>query len=125
MTAGDTPRPWATTLVRDKRAPAAARRHALAAANHLLTEHRRANLELLVSEVVTNAVLHGGGDITVIVRVQGDVVQVEVSDGGPALPRRRSTTGADGGFGLRLLEELSVTWGVEAGPAGKTVWFRV
>lgn len=84
----------------------------------------------LVSELVTNVVLHAGTGIVIKV-VDGDAhVRVEVADGSPALPRQRRVDGASTtGRGMRLLRTLSVESGFEAdatvAPAGKLVWFTV
>lgn len=84
-------------------------------------------LVLLVSEVVTNAVLHARSDILLDVRPARDLVRVEVHDGSPVEPRVHHfhlTSGT--GRGLRMLEQLARRWGVEAGPrGGKVVWFEV
>jgi anti-sigma regulatory factor (Ser/Thr protein kinase) len=88
-----------------------------------------ANAELLVSEIVTNAVLHGAPDLGVTVAVEHGEMTVRVADGDSRVPTRRDQARADAtsGRGLRLVEALSVAWGVEVAPAGrgKTVWFRV
>jgi len=87
---------------------------------------------LLVSEAVTNAVLHSasgeaGGQFTVEYQLDDRRLRVEVSDnGGPGGPRRRvhhieSITGR----GLELFDALSDRWGVDGGPGGRTVWFEL
>jgi anti-sigma regulatory factor (Ser/Thr protein kinase) len=83
---------------------------------------------LLVSEVVTNAILHARTTVTLTVEVAGGVVRIAVRDGSPVPPRihsfaRTSATGR----GLRLLDRLAKRWGVDADPAtgGKVVWFEV
>jgi hypothetical protein len=83
---------------------------------------------LLVSEVVTNAVLHARTALTLTVENLGAVAHIEVRDGSPVLPRVHafSTTSATG-RGLRLLEQLAMRWGFDQEPStgGKTVWFEV
>ena len=82
---------------------------------------------LLVSEVVTNALLHAGTDIDVR-RGAGrlDGLRVEVGDGSPHLPsRRRYAATAGTGRGLLMLESMVDDWGVTRHRAGKTVWFRI
>jgi anti-sigma regulatory factor (Ser/Thr protein kinase) len=113
------------SLSRNADAPSIARHRTVAAVDQFVRGARRADLELLVSEIVSNAVLHGSGDITLVVRLDNGHVHVQVSDEGAELPHQQSTTGAHGGFGLRLLDQLSVNWGVDAGADGKTVWFDV
>ncbi len=81
---------------------------------------------LLVSEVATNALVHGAGRVRVRVRPTGGGLRVEVHDEGPTLPSRRQATPMDeGGRGIALVDALSSGWGAEATPDGKTVWFEV
>jgi anti-sigma regulatory factor (Ser/Thr protein kinase) len=83
---------------------------------------------LLVSEVVTNAILHARTTVTVTVEVAGDVVRITVRDGSPVQPRIHSFSATSAtGRGLRLLDRLAKRWGVDADPltGGKTVWFEV
>lgn len=83
---------------------------------------------LLVSEVVTNAILHARTAITLTVDELGTVAHIGVHDGSPVQPRLHafSPTSATG-RGLRLLDRLARRWGVDADPAtgGKVVWFEV
>lgn len=83
-------------------------------------------VELLTSELVTNAVLHARTAVCLRVLRNGDAVRVEVVDGSPALPAPRlysddSVTGR----GLQLIESLAERWGVEPGQGEKTMWFEV
>ncbi len=81
---------------------------------------------LLVSEVVTNALLHAGTPIDVAARLDDEGLHVEVGDGSLHLPVRRhyaSTAGT--GRGLLMLEQLVDDWGVSRHGRGKTVWFRL
>jgi anti-sigma regulatory factor (Ser/Thr protein kinase) len=81
---------------------------------------------LLVSEAVTNAVLHARSSLEVRVEPRGRGVRVEVRDGSPALPaRRRLSARATTGRGVALLESLADHWGWERDGAGKTVWFEL
>jgi anti-sigma regulatory factor (Ser/Thr protein kinase) len=81
---------------------------------------------LLVSEVVTNAVLHAGTEIEVALYRAGSRVRIEVADRSPALPAAKGyATDASTGRGLVLLEALVAAWGVEAAPGGKVVWFEL
>ena len=89
--------------------------------------------ELLVSELVTNAVLHSHGDVTLTLAVADGMLEVGVTDPGPRLPPQRSLErsaagppwSAEGGRGLRLVDRLSVEWGVVTLARGKQVWFRL
>ena len=88
--------------------------------------------ELLVSELVGNAVRHSGaGDAVdaVVLRVtgEGDVLRVELDDCSeqlPEVPEDRGS-GAESGRGLLLLAELATRWGAHAVGSGKRVWFEV
>ncbi|MBM9503763.1 ATP-binding protein [Actinacidiphila acididurans] len=84
------------------------------------------DLELLASELITNAVRYSGAACAVAVRWTGERVRVEVSDTIPVRPRpRRAAVEAEGGRGLFLVESLSAAWGTTPDPAGKTVWFEL
>jgi anti-sigma regulatory factor (Ser/Thr protein kinase) len=80
---------------------------------------------LVVSELVTNAVLHGEGAITIAVELRDDDVRVEVSDVGVGQPRVRPPADdeGNGGRGLRIVEAVASDWGVDGSPQGPTtVW---
>ncbi len=83
--------------------------------------------ELLVSEVVTNAVVHAATDVLLVVTVlPDDRVRIAVSDGSRHAPARRDYQAtATTGRGLQLLEELADASGTLRSPTGKTVWFEV
>ena len=85
---------------------------------------------LLVSEVVTNAVLHGRSDVRVVVLDRGGTARIEVHDDSARSPRlHRFHVESATGRGLRLVDSLAVRWGVEpsqsADGEGKVVWFEV
>jgi len=79
---------------------------------------------ILVSELVTNAVNHGGGCLELRVQAHGDQVTVSAADGSSVVPRRRRPDDA-GGRGLELIEALSARWGVEDHEGGKRVWIEL
>lgn len=82
--------------------------------------------ELLVSEIVTNALVHAGTPIVVAFSFLDGVLRVEVSDGSPHAPSPRAYgPNAGTGRGLMLLEEMVADWGVVPAATGKTVWFHV
>jgi anti-sigma regulatory factor (Ser/Thr protein kinase) len=84
-------------------------------------------LELAVSELVTNAVVHGEGQVEVQLTARGSLVRLEVLDHGhdAATPAQREVTpGMHGGWGLHLLEELSDSWGAVTGPHETRVWME-
>ncbi len=81
---------------------------------------------LLVSEVATNALVHGSGEVHVRVLSRGGALRVEVQDGSPQMPRPRAAgLLEEGGRGLALVESLAADWGVTPERAGKTVWFEL
>ncbi|MFI1201853.1 SpoIIE family protein phosphatase [Streptomyces sp. BHT-5-2] len=157
--AGAAARSLRATLPGDPRAAAAARQFVRAAfadwaARRLpgadrLTEALADEAVLLVSELVTNAVVHAGTTVDVLCRLDPaeerlphpddppDAVPeepprpglvVEVSDRHPTQPvRAREDTGAyeAGGHGLRLISAVAESWGVTYRRAMKTVWFRL
>jgi anti-sigma regulatory factor (Ser/Thr protein kinase) len=87
--------------------------------------------ELLLSELVTNAVLYGCGDesqgnIHVVITRTRRQLGVAVGDTARRVPQpRQSTCDDEGGRGMFLLEELALSWGACGTPQGKTVWFRL
>ena len=81
--------------------------------------------ELLTTELVTNVVRHAVGGIGVELEWTESTLRVEVSDGSSILPAMREFPGADGGYGLRLVEALVSEWGVDATTEGKAVWFTL
>ena len=82
--------------------------------------------ELLVSEIVTNALVHAGTPIDVAFSFVDGGLRIEVTDGSPHAPAPRSYgPNAGTGRGLRLLEEMVDQWGVVPDDPGKTVWFQI
>jgi sigma-B regulation protein RsbU (phosphoserine phosphatase) len=87
---------------------------------------------LLVSELVTNAVVHASSDIRVRVATS-PVIRVEVEDDNPRLPQSPPTHPAPplieslepGGLGLAIVENLATRWGTDRCPGGKVVWFEL
>lgn len=78
---------------------------------------------LVVTELVTNATLHGEPPVTLRVARLADRVRIEVEDTGRALPVQvRQSHDSMTGRGLSLVSAVSAAWGVEAASAGKIVW---
>ena len=115
--------PITLTLPRDHGAPGRARA--------LLREHadgldrdRLDTAVLLISELVTNAVLHGSGEIRLLIDVRGrGDARFAVCDEGRGTPVVRPEPGPDGGWGLRLVGQLARRWGVREGRT--QVWFEL
>jgi GAF domain-containing protein len=82
-------------------------------------------LELVVSELVTNAIRHGGPPIQLRL-IRDGVVTCEVSDGSNTSPHlRRARTFDEGGRGLMLVAQLAQRWGTRHHALGKTIWAEV
>ena len=84
-------------------------------------------VELLTSEVVTNAIVHGRSGPQLAVDVGDHLVRVAVGDLSPQLPVRRQARLDDvSGRGVVIIDELASAWGVERERNGaKRVWFEV
>jgi len=82
---------------------------------------------LLVSELVTNAVVHAGSDVEVMVRLTPTAARIEVTDASTdGVAPRDATAEEDSGRGLALVGNLARRWGVRPAPGGgKTVWFEI
>jgi two-component sensor histidine kinase len=79
-------------------------------------------LELVVSELVANAVLHGAEPIELALDERDSTIRVEVSDANPALPPPPGSRDAHA-FGLRVVEHLVRRAGAQPhADDGKTVW---
>jgi anti-sigma regulatory factor (Ser/Thr protein kinase) len=117
---------WRLLLATPEAVPAA--RHALAEITGLDTPTRQV-AELLVSELVTNAVRHGASDrhesILVRARRTDGSVRVEVCDEGEGFEGAVKSPGDSepGGRGLLLVDTLASSWGVERGEPN-CVWFE-
>lgn len=86
--------------------------------------------ELVVSEVVTNAVRHGASpsdEIRLAITPKDGYMCVQVTDPGPGLVPGPGAMGAsdDGGFGLYIVECLSRRWGVTREARQTRVWFEL
>jgi anti-sigma regulatory factor (Ser/Thr protein kinase) len=81
---------------------------------------------LLVTELVTNAVVHARTPVRVLVAIDGSRVRIDVHDDAPSPPVRQPASPESlNGRGLLLLDRLADRWGFEPSPSGKTVWFEV
>ncbi|MFG2006383.1 SpoIIE family protein phosphatase [Spirillospora sp. NPDC048911] len=81
-------------------------------------------VELLVSELVTNALVHGAGAIGMRL-IKGGTLLCEVSDDGHELPHLRDADANDeSGRGLQLVSHLAERWGTHRTEQGKVVWFE-
>ncbi|MDX3456927.1 ATP-binding protein [Streptomyces sp. ME02-8801-2C] len=81
--------------------------------------------ELLVSELVTNAVLHAASPFRLTVWAAHGVLRCEVTDTGRRTPQVRCAGVAESGRGMFLVDALARRWGCHQEGSGKTVWFEL
>jgi serine phosphatase RsbU (regulator of sigma subunit) len=113
------------TLEPEDAAPGKARRHARKALSRWGLEDLTDSVELLVSEVVTNAVRYAERPVTLRL-LRTDVLRCEVGDDVPQLPRLRQARATDeGGRGLYLVNKMARRWGATRLSTGKVVWFEL
>jgi two-component sensor histidine kinase len=107
-------------------APALARRIVTSECSERVQRGTLEKLQLLVSELVTNEVVHGragrGDSITLDLRVNS-TLRCAVVDAGSGFARRAARD-RTGGWGLRLVERLADRWGVRRTEQGTQVWFE-
>lgn len=109
----------------EETAPGRARRFARRALARWGLEELEDSLELLVSEVVTNAVRYAERPVTLRL-LRTDVLRCEVGDDSPQLPRqRRARDDDEGGRGLFLVNRMARRWGATRLSSGKVVWFEL
>lgn len=112
-------------LERDPESPRSARHRARDVCHGRTAADLTADVELVVSELVTNAVLHGSGGITLRIAFEDGAVLIGVHDEGPGGPAvHHLATQQERGRGMTLVAALAQDWGVsisEVGP-GKEVW---
>ncbi|MBW3556846.1 MAG: response regulator [Actinobacteria bacterium] len=81
---------------------------------------------LLVSELVTNAVVHAHSEVELAIHLRPAKVRVEVIDSADAVIHRRNAADeAQSGRGMALIDSLSTGWGIDTLLSGKSVWFEV
>ncbi|WP_411116638.1 SpoIIE family protein phosphatase [Streptomyces sp. 058-1L] len=106
-------------------APGRARRLARRALSRWGLDEMSDEVELLVSEVVTNAVRYAERPVTLRL-LRTDILRCEVGDDSPQLPRQRRARETDeGGRGLFLVNRLARRWGATRLSTGKVVWFEM
>jgi anti-sigma regulatory factor (Ser/Thr protein kinase) len=112
-------------LPRARFAPGDARRALRDVCADHVEEDLLVDAELLVSELVTNAIRHGRGEISLCARVDDDRLLVEVIDEGSGFEHelRRREFEQVGGWGLDIVDDVSSRWGVHEGTTH--VWFEL
>ena len=120
-----------TTIAGGPYAATAARR-ALGGLRDLIGTQKLNDVYLLVSELVTNGVRHGGAGeddlLELCVLRHGSRLRVVVTDWGPGFdgrPRPRNRADQTGGWGLFLVERLAERWGTQRSDDATTVWFEL
>jgi two-component sensor histidine kinase len=79
------------------------------------------DVQLVISELVTNSVRHGPqGIVDVSVEASNETIRLEVSDGGQGF----DPSAERDGLGLSIIEKIASNWGVVSGP-GCTVWVEL
>jgi anti-sigma regulatory factor (Ser/Thr protein kinase) len=112
-------------LSRTSQAPGIARRWLAESFAEDLDSLAQETATLLVSELVTNAVVHGRGRVEIHAQLGRDHLLVEVIDEGPGFTPtvREHDPGTVGGCGLRIVEHEASRWGIREGAAH--VWFEL
>jgi signal transduction histidine kinase len=106
-------------------------RKVLLAADGFVPDSVRDDLLLLASELVSNAVRHGGVEpgqaVRVALRLREGLVRLEVTDPGGQFTRARVRERRDetGGWGLFLVDRIATRWGVRRTSTGTAVWFEL
>lgn len=81
---------------------------------------------LLTDELVTNALVHGGGRFSLAVEVAEHTLQVRVGDRSPDTPRvLHPADDREHGRGMAIVDALASAWGTDQEPARKVVWFEL
>jgi len=120
-----------TTIAGGPYAATAARR-ALGGLRDIIGTQKLNDVYLLVSELVTNGVRHGGAgedDVMELTALRhGNRLRVVVTDWGPGFdgrPRPRNRADQTGGWGLFLVERLAERWGTQRDEDATAVWFEL
>ncbi len=110
-------------LARSSDSPAFARRTVSAFLADEGLQELIASVALIVSELTTNAVLHGQDPIELSAIREGDALRIEVFDGNPCTDRATATPELhSSGRGLDIVAALAQQWGIAEEVGGKTVW---
>jgi anti-sigma regulatory factor (Ser/Thr protein kinase) len=103
-----------------------ARRFVRSIVDTVLDEEQLAVAELLTSELVTNAVLHGRGEPVLAVELDDQRLRIAVHDDTSTMPIVRNLGPlAASGRGMQLIDSLAARWGVDPDAKGKDVWFEL
>lgn len=107
-------------------------RDEIVAGNGMVPASVRDELLLLLTELVTNAVRHGGADnglpVEVLVARSPRGLRVAVTDPGPGFEwrgREAATAPSESGYGLLLVDRMAHRWGIDRRENSTTVWFEL
>ena len=124
--------PLVTPIVHEIDLPGAAssvsqgRRFVASCLDELGLESRRDDVVLMTSELLTNSVLHGRGDVGLVVSWLAPFLEVAVTDHGCGIGRRTAPHAfSTSGRGLQLVEQLATRCGTRGSSTETTVWFAL
>ena len=80
------------------------------------------NAVLAVSELVTNSIVHTASAPVVAAAYDDGRLRVEVRDDDPGEPTMLAPDDRIGGYGLRIIDQVTDAWGWQRSPQGKSVW---
>src|SRR5436190_20104562 len=110
-------------LAQDASAEAQARQFARSwSASEAIPPPVSSDIELVVAELVSNAVRYGIAPFDVELSHAGDVIRGEVSDGSTVVPMQNATPDECGRFGLTIVTASTSRWGTDVVPTGKKGW---
>ena len=123
---GDSVQRESCVLPRSSTAPGLARGFVSSTLSSWAVGDAFADVPLLASELVTNAVRHASGEVGLSILRARNRVRVDVFDGSSDLPVKVDPDAArDGGWGLHIVEQLASRWGLDTFDGGKAVWCEV
>ena len=115
-----------TELPADPRSPREARRFVSQTLHQWSLDDVVDVAELLTSEVVTNALLHAGSPVRLVIALDDRTLRIEAHDENSNRPViRPMNPEANSGRGLALVDALAEEWGTREEPDGKVVWFSI
>ncbi|MET0143301.1 MAG: ATP-binding protein [Ilumatobacteraceae bacterium] len=109
----------------ERRSPGLARRKVAQVVDSWGFGALRADAELVVSELITNAIVHAPGSASYELQLSETPtgLRLAVRDGSTSAPVMRSLDdGRPGGRGLRIISTVATNWGYDVLPAGKRIW---